>query len=1684
MAIQSDSSLKPDREFVDPEQLKTRKNKSTIATHFQATTGDGECSTSSQHVESSGGEADPRVPFENNYLAFTSDLLLSLLIEVTAVSPNLLIFAYVLHLFPVLWKVLEALPIAKPNCAGDTRAIDARVEVVSRCLITIYSECSRGIGEGHDCFAKYLFRVIIYGSEKLKTKFADGPATPQLLCFFVFRCAKIFVKLGRKWEAWQACRIALQIIAGRSDLENLSLAIKVLQIRIDGSKEPDWEKVNLEFSRNQDRSTETVLLLTGFIRESGNSCNPQLDLKMVQEALTGALKLEEEMRQRKEGTTLHDESNNDPAKQATIRLTLAIWHHRNESSSSQRACLTLLKQAIAEFKQVECRCAPDYMSTDYYYELTGATECPRHQLLADALLYQGIVQSQMGLSKEARTSFEEGLSLVERHCKYEEYRKFFFRYNLSMLNLDVKSPHHLGSHCTGSSKSSLNNQGEFAQEFEPFSSLHLPDDIGESSASSESGKELCRAASEMPSEVVDGFTTRSLLKVCCDATAQTPPRPLAVYGAIKIFPELSDILGTQASAKSCCTHHARIELTTRCFMKVIIEAAKKSGKDKNIEKYIDQVVEDMIKLHKEFPSRANSELQFFLIFRCAKILLQHGRDRKLAWRVCESAFNAFSSPPDMNDLLFGIGFVLAEILDEKPLKDLDWKEFIQFVPFIEAALTEGDYPHCASAMITGLLTGYLRESKHSGDPILDLEMVKGVLNEALKREGKTNDDAAKQATIRLTLAQHYLKEDSTESHQVCMALLEQAVAGFREVKCRCPRYGHMRADYYDELFGATECPRHVLLGDALSYQGNLQRENGFMEEAEKSFEEGLSLAKLCNDEGRMIDFNIRLSNLKHSMMPTNPIYGLNGVLLARFNAPGYDAGLDINGTTEDQYLWKFVEDKGILGKNKLHQLMEESEGDIDATQLKELLSSKAWVQEYVQVGAPSGDNLGLARVHGQLCLLSAFCCPTSGKEHLHLAVEALDRFSKSSQSSMSNWEHRQNYIEQSMLLGQSAMLLMELDHAHKLWYKVYQLTQKKLEDLAQISSEDQIFRYFETSKHVCVALATCESLRANQLEDISGRDKELLLANFRSLMWAERGKGAMLSMFFKTGRVRYAMWDSKLDPKLDPKVNPIAESHFMRDDDFALWLLHSRSPRNPFQTKKTLFVEYTIINQRSLLIHLMAEGGYTLCHRLDLSKIIDIETQREAERELTEAEKELKAQKSSSLIHSEVGSQSSTSKPMTESNLSEGPGGGGVPNKVVQALYNSGVNRAPFNRWIPGMVAGIQRRAEIAQKKRVIRRDFKQEEVEIRCLLQKLYAILIKPIKDILDKFFCDSNPEGDCDTLVFIPHEDLGLVPFGALYEKGSSYLIEQYAISVSPAIWCSRRLEMLYYHLKVSPPPRMNADAGPPVLVGRKDGYPDAFGSLVQAHEEVAAVAQALNSRTGFKMLIDDDTDPGLRTRMKERVMDILPNASWIHLSVHGEISSKYPQGSLLLGDNDNQRLSAAEIIDSGLRSSTWRARCAVASACQSGLGSVAGGGIMGFARALMLAEVPSCVLSMWEVDQMFCTSFMGNLYTELGSGKNIGHAIQSTIKSMMHESVERPARIRVRKPSRFGKREPPKPVTPEREPKWSILDWAAFSCFGFPGVKLPGLDDTQPDAPGWEVQIKGGRRVFSQSYNRANY
>ncbi len=314
------------------------------------------------------------------------------------------------------------------------------------------------------------------------------------------------------------------------------------------------------------------------------------------------------------------------------------------------------------------------------------------------------------------------------------------------------------------------------------------------------------------------------------------------------------------------------------------------------------------------------------------------------------------------------------------------------------------------------------------------------------------------------------------------------------------------------------------------------------------------------------------------------------------------------------------------------------------------------------------------------------------------------------------------------------------------------------------------------------------------------------------------------------------------------------------------------------------------------------------------------------------------------------------------------------------------------------------------------------------------------------------------CSAVVIIPDAGLTAVPWAALPgTRPGSYLLEDYTLSTA----VSGR--QLYSRLARAPssggqvlvvggvrydaaPPRGTAP-GPAALRGpalaARPGWPYLKGTAQEA-EQIAA----LWSGPGAVRLLE-----GARAG-EAAVREQLPHARYVHLATHGFFAD--PQfRSALRHDLDGERLSLDGVALFGRRSTVTgrnplilsgvvlaganlprplsaegipvgddgvltaeevaeldlgRTELVVLSACETGLGEVAGGeGIFGLQRAFGLAGARTVAASLWKVDDAATQRLMAHFYDNLwrrhmGPAAALRHAQLSLLRGPGTRSVER--------------------------------------------------------------------------------
>ncbi len=258
--------------------------------------------------------------------------------------------------------------------------------------------------------------------------------------------------------------------------------------------------------------------------------------------------------------------------------------------------------------------------------------------------------------------------------------------------------------------------------------------------------------------------------------------------------------------------------------------------------------------------------------------------------------------------------------------------------------------------------------------------------------------------------------------------------------------------------------------------------------------------------------------------------------------------------------------------------------------------------------------------------------------------------------------------------------------------------------------------------------------------------------------------------------------------------------------------------------------------------------------------------------------------------------------------------------------------------------------------------------------LQFLHKLLIEPIADLL--------PSDPNDKVIFIPQDDLFLVPFPALQDRAGKSLIEKHTILTAPAI---QVLELTRQHAETRLISSVrNLVVGNPTMpsVPPAPGEPpQQLVPLPGAEREAFAIAPLLNT----KPIAGNQAT-------KAFIVKLLPKARIIHLATHGLLDNIRGLDSAIAlapSGDDNGLLTAEEILNFKLN-----AELVVLSACNTGRGKITGDGVVGLSRALISAGTPSVIVSLWSVPDAPTASLMAEFYQNLQKNPDKARALRSAM------------------------------------------------------------------------------------------
>lgn len=288
--------------------------------------------------------------------------------------------------------------------------------------------------------------------------------------------------------------------------------------------------------------------------------------------------------------------------------------------------------------------------------------------------------------------------------------------------------------------------------------------------------------------------------------------------------------------------------------------------------------------------------------------------------------------------------------------------------------------------------------------------------------------------------------------------------------------------------------------------------------------------------------------------------------------------------------------------------------------------------------------------------------------------------------------------------------------------------------------------------------------------------------------------------------------------------------------------------------------------------------------------------------------------------------------------------------------------------------------AELVRKVALAR----EGETRFGSYLKDYYRLLIQPIARWLP---APQNRASDHPpALIFIPHRHLFTVPFAGLINPDTNTsLVEHYTVQVAPSIQLLGLTHSQHQKLAQRQQPGPHLVVGNPTMpkvvlkppkpsqvdyaTPPKSPEPQPLTPLPGAEEEAKKVAALL------------DTTPLLGPAAhKAAVLERLPQAELVHLATHGilnEIAGLSIPGAIALAPNGTGAPHDGLLTTSELLNLTLQARLVVLSCCNTGLGTITGDGVIGLARALIAAGVPSALVSLWPVPDQATSHLMTRFY-----------------------------------------------------------------------------------------------------------
>ncbi len=236
---------------------------------------------------------------------------------------------------------------------------------------------------------------------------------------------------------------------------------------------------------------------------------------------------------------------------------------------------------------------------------------------------------------------------------------------------------------------------------------------------------------------------------------------------------------------------------------------------------------------------------------------------------------------------------------------------------------------------------------------------------------------------------------------------------------------------------------------------------------------------------------------------------------------------------------------------------------------------------------------------------------------------------------------------------------------------------------------------------------------------------------------------------------------------------------------------------------------------------------------------------------------------------------------------------------------------------------------------------------------QQVYSLLIKPVESDLEK--------NGVKTLVFVLDGVLRQIPMAVLHD-GEHYLIEKYALAVSPS-------------LQLLPPKSLPNTQLQVLAAGISQKIPGFSGSaLPKVKDELKQISEVAES---VVLSNQEFTGHALESKINERPFSV------VHLATHGQFSSSPDQTYIRAWDKRININELKTLLENRAENQPDAIDLLVLSACETAEGDKRAA--LGLAGVAVRVGVRTTLATLWEINDTSTAELMGQFYKTLSNPSN---------------------------------------------------------------------------------------------------